>query len=139
MLFGWEEHVKLGAARIDLCSARHLARFNIDVLLVPPVFRHSLAVAHFCARSLSSGLVNMFRGNSQQIGRAATRSWRPARQVGQRRYASESGEKSFKGQLYDSTAQRLQRERADQARFAELRAAQKSSGGTPAWVVPFGM
>ncbi|KAK4994580.1 D-lactate ferricytochrome c oxidoreductase [Elasticomyces elasticus] len=31
-------------------------------------------------------------------------------------------EKSFKGQLYDSTHERLQRERAEQARFAKIRA-----------------
>jgi hypothetical protein len=43
-----------------------------------------------------------------------------------RRFASteEKGpvERSFKGQLYDSTYERLQREKAEQARFAALRA-----------------
>ncbi|KAF2435917.1 FAD-binding domain-containing protein [Tothia fuscella] len=34
-------------------------------------------------------------------------------------------ERSFKGQLYDSTYQRLQRERAEQARFATMRAGQE--------------
>lgn len=39
-----------------------------------------------------------------------------------RGYATEEKqEKSFRGQLYESTAQRLQRERAEQARFAEKR------------------
>ncbi|KAI9840671.1 MAG: hypothetical protein M1830_007921, partial [Pleopsidium flavum] len=36
-------------------------------------------------------------------------------------------ERSFKGQLYESTSQRLQRERAEQARFARERG--ESSGG----------
>ncbi|KAH0542652.1 hypothetical protein FGG08_002975 [Glutinoglossum americanum] len=40
--------------------------------------------------------------------------------------------KSFKGQLYDSTAQRLERERAEQRRFAEERG--ESSKGRPAAV-----
>lgn len=75
----------------------------------------------------------------QQLGRSAARAPRTLRRLGQRNYASEGEGKSFKGQLYDSTAQRLQRERADQLRFAELRAAQKGSGGTPAWVVPLGV
>ncbi|KAI5252460.1 FAD-binding domain-containing protein [Aureobasidium subglaciale] len=72
----------------------------------------------------------------QQLGRTAAKAPRAARRVGNRGYASESEGKSFKGQLYDSTAQRLQRERADQLRFAEVRAAQKGSGGSPVWMVP---
>jgi D-lactate dehydrogenase (cytochrome) len=75
----------------------------------------------------------------QQLGGATTKTSRTARRVGQRGYASESEGKSFKGQLYDSTAQRLQRERADQLRFAEIRAAQKGSGGSPIWMVPLGI
>ncbi|GAB7353227.1 hypothetical protein MBLNU459_g3745t2 [Dothideomycetes sp. NU459] len=60
-----------------------------------------------------------------------------ARHVSRRSYASESGEsKSFKGQLYDSTHQRIQREKAEQARFAQIRGAQKTAGGAPAWIVP---
>ena len=39
-------------------------------------------------------------------------------------------EKSFKGQLYESTAQRLERERAEQRRFAKERG--ESSGGRTA-------
>lgn len=59
------------------------------------------------------------------------------RRPAQRAYASESGDgRSFKGQLYESTHQRLQRERAEQARFAQIREAQRSTGGAPAWVTP---
>ena len=55
-----------------------------------------------------------------------------------RTYASQPAEeKSFKGQLYDSTHQRLLRERAEQARFAEIREARRP-GGAPAWVAPLG-
>lgn len=52
--------------------------------------------------------------------------------------ASEDFGRTFKGQLYDSTAARLQRERADQARFAQLRAQGKEAGsyGAPVWVTP---
>lgn len=86
---------------------------------------------------LRNGVVRL---EKTQIGRAVARAPRSTRRVGQRGYATENeGKSSFKGQLYDSTAQRLQRERADQLRFAEIRAAQKGSGGTPAWVVPLGM
>ena len=45
---------------------------------------------------------------------------------------------SFKGQLYQSTAERLQRDRAEQARFAEHREAQRARSSPP-WLVPFGM
>lgn len=60
--------------------------------------------------------------------------------LARRTYASEPDfNKSFKGQLYDSTHQRLQRERAEQARFAEAREAQKGRRGAPAWMTPFGI
>ncbi|KAK5121063.1 hypothetical protein LTR85_005547 [Meristemomyces frigidus] len=59
--------------------------------------------------------------------------------TGRRRYATqEKGEKEdFKGQLYQSTNERVERERAEQARFSQIRAAQKASQGRPAWLVPF--
>lgn len=66
----------------------------------------------------------------------ATRLRQSFRSVG-RRYASEEGS-SFKGQLYESTHQRLLRERAEQARFAEVREARKGASGSATWVVPFG-
>lgn len=44
-------------------------------------------------------------------------------------------ERSFKGQLYESTSQRLQRERAEQRRFAKERG--ESSGGRNA-AITFG-
>ena len=54
-----------------------------------------------------------------------------------RSYASAQEEgRSFKGQLYESTAQRLQRERAEQARFAKQR--ELGSGGKSASLL-FGM
>lgn len=45
---------------------------------------------------------------------------------------------SFKGQLYQSTNERLQREREDQARFAQHREAEKARRGNGAWVIPMG-
>ncbi|KEQ67270.1 FAD-binding domain-containing protein [Aureobasidium melanogenum CBS 110374] len=83
---------------------------------------------------LRNGIVHIER--TQTLNRTLTKAPRAVRRVGRRGYASEEEAKSFKGQLYDSTAQRLQRERADQLRFAEIRAAQKSSGGSPVWMVP---
>ncbi|PNS19463.1 D-lactate dehydrogenase [Sphaceloma murrayae] len=62
---------------------------------------------------------------------------RAARQTPQRRYASsKSDSKDFKGQLYDSTQARLQRERVEQDRFAAIRASQKRTVGTPLWITP---
>lgn len=62
------------------------------------------------------------------------------RPVGYRRYATNEREEKedFKGQLYQSTNERVDRERAEQARFAQIRAAQKAAQGRPAWLVPFG-
>lgn len=52
-----------------------------------------------------------------------------------RTYASDE-KPTFKGQLYESTQARLERERAEQARFARLRAEQKPGGGAPIWMTP---
>ena len=54
--------------------------------------------------------------------------------VARRGYASSDKEEreSFKGQLYQSTAERVDRERAEQARFAQLREQQKAARG-PQW------
>lgn len=60
-----------------------------------------------------------------------------ARPIGRRRYATEERE-DFKGQLYQSTNERVERERAEQARFAQIREARKAARGPPAWLVPFG-
>ena len=51
-----------------------------------------------------------------------------AQWVGRRWYADgqQQERESFKGQLYASTHERVQREKADEARFAEYREAQKS-------------
>ncbi|KAK5737801.1 D-lactate ferricytochrome c oxidoreductase [Elasticomyces elasticus] len=58
--------------------------------------------------------------------------------VGHRAYATDKEEReSFKGQLYQSTNERVEREREQQARYAQIREAQKRSRGTPAWLVPF--
>jgi len=62
--------------------------------------------------------------------------------VGRRGYATEEGKEErqdFRSQLYHSTNERVERERAEQARFSRLHAAQKGGGrGAPAWLVPFG-
>ena len=62
---------------------------------------------------------------------------------GRRGYAAESKDtkeerEDFKGQLYQSTNERVTRERAEQARFALLRETQRNARGSPAWLVPFG-
>ncbi len=58
---------------------------------------------------------------------------------GVRWYAADGKDEkeSFRGQMYQSTHERVQREQADQQRFAEHREAQKS-GGSFAIVVPAG-
>lgn len=63
-----------------------------------------------------------------------------------RSYATENkkddGEEreSFKGQLYQSTFDRLQRERDEQARFTQQREAQKAArGGGGSLILPLGM
>ncbi|KAK4551842.1 D-lactate ferricytochrome c oxidoreductase [Recurvomyces mirabilis] len=57
---------------------------------------------------------------------------------GRRGYATEEREEreSFKGQLYQSTNERVDREREQQARYARIREAQKAARGRP-WMVPF--
>ncbi|KAK3670146.1 D-lactate ferricytochrome c oxidoreductase [Recurvomyces mirabilis] len=57
---------------------------------------------------------------------------------GRRGYATEDREEreSFKGQLYQSTNERVDREREQQARYARIREAQKAARGRP-WMVPF--
>ena len=51
--------------------------------------------------------------------------------------AKKEERESFKGQLYQSTAERLARDKAEQARFAGYREAQKARGSPP-WLVPLG-
>ncbi|KAF2218197.1 D-lactate dehydrogenase [Elsinoe ampelina] len=65
----------------------------------------------------------------------ARRTPKALRLPSRRCYASDS-DKSFKGQLYDSTQARVQRERAQQDRFAAIRAAQSRPSGAPIWVTP---
>ena len=48
----------------------------------------------------------------------------------------ETGKDSFKGQLYQSTHDRIQRERADQERFVQLREMEKGRGSSSTLVVP---
>ncbi|KAK3723172.1 D-lactate ferricytochrome c oxidoreductase [Vermiconidia calcicola] len=59
-----------------------------------------------------------------------------ARAFGSRGYATEEKDEreSFKGQLYQSTHERVQRERADQERFAHHREAQKGGGSLGLYV-----
>ena len=52
--------------------------------------------------------------------------------------AKKEEKESFKGQLYQSTAERLKRDKAEQERFAGHREAQKARSSPP-WLVPFGM
>ncbi|KAI6865703.1 FAD-binding domain-containing protein [Hortaea werneckii] len=59
--------------------------------------------------------------------------------IARRCYATnpDEGKEDFKGQLYQSTNERVDRERAEQARFAQIREAQKAARGSPGWMVPF--
>lgn len=61
---------------------------------------------------------------------------------GQRCYAADPKQEkeerdSFKGQLYHSTAERVQRDKAEQERFAGYREAHKARSSPP-WLVPLG-
>jgi len=67
--------------------------------------------------------------------RSSPKSRPPTQQTPRRAYASEE-RPTFKGQLYESTQARLERERAEQARFARIRAEQKPAGGAPIWMTP---
>lgn len=61
--------------------------------------------------------------------------------AGQRFYATEKkGEEreTFKGQLYQSTHERVQREKEEQARFAAQRENQKAASSSGAWFIPVG-
>jgi D-lactate dehydrogenase (cytochrome) len=64
--------------------------------------------------------------------------------VSRRLYAKENKspadqkETTFKGQLYNSVYERIQREKADEARFAVHRDAQQSMRGGGQWILPFG-
>ena len=59
---------------------------------------------------------------------------------GRRFYASGDREEreSFKGQLYQSTHERVQREKDEQARFAQHRDAERASSGSFGLVIPLG-
>lgn len=65
---------------------------------------------------------------------------RSAQVIGRRFYATEEKDEreSFKGQLYQSTNERVQRERADQQRFAQHREAQRASRSSAGLYVPLG-
>lgn len=71
---------------------------------------------------------------------------RPAVQqqlLGRRCYAADAKKEkeereTFRGQLYESTSERVTRDKAEQARFAEYRETHKARS-SPAWLVPFGM
>ena len=63
----------------------------------------------------------MLRSSMLRPLRSATRIRAPLQCPAGRRYASSEEGKSFKGQLYESTAERLHKERAEQMRFAQQR------------------
>lgn len=77
----------------------------------------------------------------QQLSAPLRRRVQPgqAQCVARRWYAEEKGDReSFKGQLYQSTHERVQRERADQERFARHREAEKASSGSSALAASIG-
>ncbi|KAK2787633.1 D-lactate ferricytochrome c oxidoreductase [Onygenales sp. PD_12] len=78
----------------------------------------------FCSRAVPSTALNALRHNNQlpQCARLQTRRFGASSRCTQQR-------PSFKGQLYESTQQRLVRERAEQAKYARV---QKESPGVRA-------
>lgn len=79
----------------------------------------------------------------RQIGESAAL-WRSgARGAGTRCFATEQRKQeeereSFKGQLYQSTHERILREKEDQARFAQHREAEKAARGNSGLIIPVG-
>ncbi|KAK4626328.1 D-lactate dehydrogenase [cytochrome] 1, mitochondrial [Fulvia fulva] len=76
------------------------------------------------------------------VQRAAAQCRVPAcRVAGVRSYATKdqdpNGRDSFKGQLYQSTHERLEREREQQARFTQQREEQKQARGSSPLIIPF--
>lgn len=51
----------------------------------------------------------------------------------------DEGRESFRSQLYNSTFERVQREQAEQARYAAIRASRQTGGGGLVWQVPLRM
>ncbi len=78
----------------------------------------------------SSSLLRALRESSisfQCVRKASPSSIRPRKPERLYSTTKEKVERSFQGQLYESTAQRLERDRAEQRRFAQQRG--ESSGG----------
>lgn len=86
--------------------------------------------AHAPSKALLSALA---RRNGAPTLRRVTFSQRRWESTEQKQ--PEENERSFKGQLYESTAARLERERAERQRFAKLR--NESAGGRNA-AITFG-
>ena len=93
-----------------------------------------MSVSHLSRRALGRQLSSPLRNTSSSTSRWAA--------AGRRWYAADSKEperESFKGQLYQSTHERVQRERADQERFAKQRDEEKASQSSFGLVVPISM
>jgi D-lactate dehydrogenase (cytochrome) len=78
--------------------------------------------AHAPSRTLFSALGRRNAAHTLRRVGASQRRWESTEQK-----QTEEHRRSFKGQLYESTAARLQRERAERQRFAKLR--NESAGG----------
>lgn len=86
---------------------------------------------HSLQRTLPSSCAN--RLQRCRVAQLQSRRW----------YAEEKEEakeekKGFHGQLYNSVYERVQRERADEERFANHRARMRAEQISPMWFVPFG-
>ena len=97
-------------------------------------FVGSMSVSHVSRRVLSRQLSSSLRNShasSTARSVAGARRW----------YAADTKEEreSFKGQLYQSTHERVQRERADQERFARQREEEKASQSSFSLYVPVSM
>ncbi|KAI6912609.1 FAD-binding domain-containing protein, partial [Hortaea werneckii] len=81
---------------------------------------------------------HLLRRHFLDPSRSRPQAW-TAPAIARRCYATnpDEGKEDFKGQLYQSTNERVDRERAEQARFAQIREAQKAARGSPGWMVPF--
>jgi len=100
----FERAAGFSASRLAFCHAW----LNPNLFILPDL------VAMASSRMLRPSLL-------RPLLRSATRIRAPLQYPAGRRYASSEEGKSFKGQLYESTAERLHKERAEQLRFAQQR------------------
>lgn len=97
----------------------------------------SASLSHVSRRALARQLASSTSSSSSLRSNGHASRWIAG---GRRWYATDGKDEreSFKGQLYQSTHERVQRERADQERFARHREEEKESGSSYGLIVPVG-